>query len=66
MIGFGPAPVGFFAPPRRKGTYVVTSLGKDTVEEKKKRSSRKKKEWKVVIGRLKIGVTLLKRPFYMV
>jgi hypothetical protein len=46
MIRFGPAPVGFFAPPRRKGTYIVTSIGKDTVKESKKREKPSKKRKK--------------------
>jgi hypothetical protein len=46
MVGFGLAPIGFFAPPRRKGTYVVKSIGKDTVKKRKKREKLSKKRKK--------------------
>jgi hypothetical protein len=50
MVGFGPAPVGFFSTPRRKGIYVVTSIGKDTVEKKKKKKKSSKKRKNRVAG----------------
>ena len=44
MKRFGPAPIGFFAPPR-KGIYVVTKIGggeKDKEVKKKERPSKRR------------------------